>query len=767
MTTENEEPRPEESSEDRPRAILTNPEALTNPSAEDDANALRPPPLERDEDLLDDYPADSEDVDLVHCRITSIPSLGLSKLTAVQKLCLRQNEIQKIEGFECIASTLLDLDLYDNGIGHMSQLDSLVNLESLDLSYNAIKHIKNLEALVKLKNLYMSSNRVSRIEGLSTLTNLTNLELGANRIREIENLEALTKLEQLWLGKNKITEIKNISLLSNLRILSLPSNRLTKLSGLDGLTGLEELYVSHNAIEDLSGLENTPNIQILDVTHNKLKSIKGIEHLSKLMEFWASENEISSFREVEEVLRDKEDLETVYFEANPLQTSSPATYRNKVKLALPQIKQIDASKLAKPKHVKRAWRQAHADENGKLLASTISLTNTDLEEFAYSTNSSRVAEDVFHALEYENNSSRPKITNKSGLETWAEVYVAFWKVAQALERYDEVDWGSVFAGMKELTQAVIRGFQNGTWEVWQLEVLYTACKYLRYVAIRADEVKRAEGEDTWKSLEEAARIINRAFNTCLNDRAELAQSRKWGTYCIINILFKIYFKLNAITLSKNILKALVANNSEMPDLLDFRTSDVVTFKYYCGVIAFLDEDYFKAEEHLEMAHRLCHKDAQKNKQLILTYLIPTKLLTRRQLPTAELLAPYPTLETLILPLARCIKSGNLREYDENLAKGEDWFVKKRIFLTLERGRDIALRNLFRQVYLSAGDSKTRIPVDHFRAAVSWKSGVDVEAEEVECFLANMIYKGYIKGYISRERGMVVLSGSNAFPGTGV
>ncbi|KAF3189760.1 COP9 signalosome (CSN) subunit [Orbilia oligospora] len=415
----------------------------------------------------------------------------------------------------------------------------------------------------------------------------------------------------------------------------------------------------------------------------------------------------------------------------------------------------------------RAWRTAHVDENGKLLASTISLTNTDLEEFAYSTNPARVAEDIFRTLEYENNASRPKITNKTGLEAWAEVYVAYWKVAQALERHDEVDWAQVFVAMKDMTQAVIRGFQNGLWEVWQLEVLYTACKYLRYVAIRTDEAKRSNGEDTWKSLEDAARIINRAFNVCLNDRAELAQSRKWGTYYIINILFKTYFKLNAITLSKNILKALVANTTEMPDLLDFRTSDVVTFKYYCGVIAFLDEDYVKAEEHLEMAYQLCHKAAQKNKELILTYLIPTKLLTRRQLPSATLLKPYPLLESLFLPLAQCIKSGDLRGYDENLARGEDWFVKKRIFLTLERGRDITLRNLFRKVYLAAGDSKTRIPVDHFKAAVSWKSGVELETEEVECYLANMIYKGYIKGYISREKGMVVLSGSNAFPGTGV
>lgn len=42
-------------------------------------------------------------------------------------------------------------------------------------------------------------------------------------------------------------------------------------------------------------------------------------------------------------LADKEELETVYFEGNPLQRAQPALYRNKVRLALPQVVQIDAS----------------------------------------------------------------------------------------------------------------------------------------------------------------------------------------------------------------------------------------------------------------------------------------------------------------------------------------------------------------------------------------------------------------------------------------
>lgn len=139
---------------------------------------------------------------------------------------------------------------------------------------------------------------------------------------------------------------------------------------------------------------------------------------------------------------------------------------------------------------------------------------------------------------------------------------------------------------------------------------------------------------------------------------------------------------------------------------------------------------------------------------------------------------YPRLQELFLPLARCIKSGNLKEFDEALKSGEDEFVKRRIYLTLERGRDIALRNLLRKVFIAGGYDepkegdtapvrRTRIPVTEFQAAISMSSGQMIEGDEVECLLANMIYKELMKGYIARERGIVVLSKKGAFPGTGV
>ena len=39
-------------------------------------------------------------------------------------------------------------------------------------------------------------------------------------------------------------------------------------------------------------------------------------------------------------------------------------------------------------------------------------------------------------------------------------------------------------------------------------------------------------------------------------------------------------------------------------------------------------------------------------------------------------------------------------------------------------------------------------------------------EEAECLVANMIYKGFMRGYISHEKQMVVLANANAFPRLG-
>lgn len=144
-------------------------------------------------------------------------------------------------------------------------------------------------------------------------------------------------------GQKMLRYLQNLDSLTNLRVLSIQSNRLTTITGLSNLPKLEELYLSHNAVTDLSGLEKNTTLRVLDFSNNQVTHLDHLSTLKNLEEVWASNNQLTSFEEVERELKDKEKLQTVYFEGNPLQTNGPVVYRNKVRLALPQVVQIDAS----------------------------------------------------------------------------------------------------------------------------------------------------------------------------------------------------------------------------------------------------------------------------------------------------------------------------------------------------------------------------------------------------------------------------------------
>src|SRR6201999_1565135 len=107
----------------------------------------------------------------------------------------------------------------------------------------------------------------------------------------------------------------------------------------------------------------------------------------------------------------------------------------------------------------------------------------------------------------------------------------------------------------------------------------------------------------------------------------------------------------------------------------------------------------------------------------------------RQLPTENLLNPFPRLKSLFIPLASAIKRSSLLDLEAALQVGETYFVKRRIYLTLERTRDIVLRNLFRKVFLVGGyeplkegqteadrSRRTRVPIDEFVAGVRLSRG---------------------------------------------
>lgn len=198
------------------------------------------------------------------------------------------------------------------------------------------------------------------------------------------------------------------------------------------------------------------------------------------------------------------------------------------------------------------FAQANNTLNGYLLATTISPAppHSDparLYNFSRSANSYSIQTDLRYKLQYN-----PDIQlDRKEANAWLEVYTAFYSFvgtllaaeeAQNAGRAREADWARVYDGWKEVVNALLKGYQSSMFAVWTIPCLYTAGRYLRVFAIKADELiasQRDSGltfggiqeEDAFnpdskhEKLEDAARQINRIFALCTSDRyVEHAQS---------------------------------------------------------------------------------------------------------------------------------------------------------------------------------------------------------------------------------------------------
>jgi hypothetical protein len=200
---------------------------------------------------------------------------------------------------------------------------------------------------------------------------------------------------------------------------------------------------------------------------------------------------------------------------------------------------------------------------------------------------------------------------------------------------------------------------------------------------------------------------------------------------------------------------------EGPNFLPFQEyplSHRVTYCYYTGRLESFEANYRRAAEALQFAFERCTRRAPRNKRLALLYLIPVRLLLG-QLPRPALLEKY-GLRAQFEGLVAALRRGDLLSFSAHLARHHEFFIRRGIYLSLERLKFIAYRNLFKRVCLIRASNK--IPLADFATALRWM-GVQMDLDEVECVLANLIFQGYIRGYLSHQKAFLVISKGNAFP----
>eukprot|EP00906_Rhabdomonas_costata_P005166 RCo007753 len=340
---------------------------------------------------------------------------------------------------------------------------------------------------------------------------------------------------------------------------------------------------------------------------------------------------------------------------------------------------------------------------------------------------------------------------------WAEAFGSFLRALCAEMQSNEEDafnfgYAALLAYRKQWSEPSEKELPRPNWSVPILEVFLNR---VRLWATICDGRKGADGE----KLNKASHILRQFFADCQSDRSgNLEVSRKLGTLVVMNNLFKIYFRMNNVRLSKALIKNVEADESHTFKF--YPMAQKVTYHYYLGRVNMFDGNFSAAETSLQFAFEHCHPNYLRNKTRILLFLITVKLV-RGKFPRPELLRRYKL--TLFSDLVAACRTGNVRLFDSAMDKNQEMFIRKGIYVILQKAKVICYRNLVVNVYRIVDSFRTgvnfRLKLEYIRMALLAMGVREEEADldEIECILANLIFQSYVKGYIAHKQRTLVLS----------
>lgn len=216
----------------------------------------------------------------------------------------------------------------------------------------------------------------------------------------------------------------------------------------------------------------------------------------------------------------------------------------------------------------------------------------------------------------------------------------------------------------------------------------------------------------------------------------------------VNQLFKIYFRINKMNLC-NPLKRVI-ENSGLKD--SFPLTHQIAYKFFVGRQAMFDNDYNTASSYLEFAFQHCPMRYKKNKQVILVYLTPVKML-RGYMPKSGLLIKYDLKP--FDEIVKAVKQGNVQKFNRDMIEYEDFFIESGVYLFLEKLKMTTYRNLFKRIARLLNTAQ--IPIETYVDVLKYLGESDMDNDVCQCILSNLIYDNKIKGYISYKHNKLVIS----------
>lgn len=342
----------------------------------------------------------------------------------------------------------------------------------------------------------------------------------------------------------------------------------------------------------------------------------------------------------------------------------------------------------------------------------------------------------------------------------------------------------------EQLRVLNRIYENRT--NWMTELLYQSGEQLYAIANKLDEIQNkldgpedtGDGDEEESYLIQAGRVMHMTLNICFKDRNErVDENRKIGVFYIGTLLFKLYNRIKAYGLLNNMCKVFESHFNEIGPYLSRINNDliVIRFKFYMGLYyGYEKNNYALGFKWLQETFDICTlyesiSSTYKVRSQVLIYLIPMRILHLRHYPRlAPLRRTYPSVAKIYTMLVKSLCTGNLKLYEKFIEDNEFYLVKRNLYVTVLKMKELVELKLVKKAWILNGGN-TKVPLDMLAKAFQISRGTpchvtenvapnhDQELDELECILATLISKNYIKGYLSHSH-RVMMTSKTPFPG---
>ena len=150
-------------------------------------------------------------------------------------------------------------------------------------------------------------------------------------------------------------------------------------------------------------------------------------------------------------------------------------------------------------------------------------------------------------------------------------------------------------------------FQEGLQGAWSLPVVYAFSKKVFGL------MNTQKAGKSGKKLEAVVNEMQKLLRICQKTAEKPPDSKLMGLVGIMDMLFRLYFRINNLQLCVNLLKIINSPHSKLPSLKYFPKAQQVEFKYYEGRLCVYEQQIVKAEECLEFSFVHSHPSSVRNK----------------------------------------------------------------------------------------------------------------------------------------------------------